>query len=213
MTHEPTDNAQATNGRLEGLLVEFDSPGALLTAAERVRDAGYKKWDTHTPFPVHGIDEAMGIRPTRLPLIIFVLGFLGCLGGLGLQWWTNATGAVDFPGLPSFVQGYNFPISGKPQFSLPANIPIIFETTVLFAALAAVFGMLAMNNLPRHHAALFASERFRRTTADRFFIYVEAADPKFGQGDASSFPGRPGRINAGRNPRHRVVAELAATRP
>jgi hypothetical protein len=90
-----------------------------------VRDAGYQRWDTHSPFPVHGIDEAMGIRPTRLPWIIFACGCSGCLGGLVLVWWTNATNAGTFPGVPANFQGYDFLISGKPQFSLPANIPVI----------------------------------------------------------------------------------------
>ncbi len=189
MSGVKTDSPNATAGRLEGLLVEFDSPTALVAAAEQIRDAGYRRWDTHTPFPVHGIDEAMGIRPTRLPFIVFLLGFIGCIGGLVLQWWTNATGASDFPGLPTFLQGYNYLISGKPEFSLPANIPVIFETTVLLAAFAAVFGMLAMNNLPKHHTALFASERFRRVTTDRFFVYVDAADAKFDEGQTTSFLG------------------------
>lgn len=183
MSHAPNNATTGTTtaGPLQALLVEFDSPGALISAAERVRDAGYTRWDTHSPFPVHGIDQAMGIRPTRLPWIVFVFGVCGCLAGLILQWWTNATGAATFPFVPTFLQGYNFPISGKPEFSLPANIPVIFETTVLLAALAAVFGMLAMNNLPRHHQPIFSSERFRRVTADRFFVCVDAADPRFSE--------------------------------
>jgi mono/diheme cytochrome c family protein len=165
--------------QLQGLLLELDSPGALLTASEQVRDAGYTKWDTHTPFPVHGIDEAMGIRRTRLPWIVFLLGCGGFVGGLLLQWWTNAVSADQFTFVPNFLQGYNYWISGKPDFSFPANIPVIFETTVLAAALAAVFGMLLMNNLPWHHNPLLASERFRRVTADRFFIVIDAKDPQF----------------------------------
>ena len=178
-TPKPNTAPDAGRTHLRGLLVEFDSPGALVTASERVREAGYTRWDTHTPFPVHGIDEAMGIRRTRLPWVVFGLGVLGCIGGLILQWWTNATGASEFPFVPAFVQGYNYIISGKPQFSLPANIPVIFETTVLLAAFGAVFGMLAMNNLPRHFNPLFSVERFKRVTTDRFFIVVNAVDPKF----------------------------------
>jgi mono/diheme cytochrome c family protein len=96
-----------------------------------------------------------------------------------MQWWMNAVGASDFSFVPTFLQGYNYVISGKPEFSLPANIPIIFETTVMLAALGAVFGMLAMNNLPLHHKPLLASERFKRVTADRFFVAIDATDPKF----------------------------------
>ncbi len=165
--------------QLAGLLVEFDSPGALLTAAEKVRDAGYTRWDTHSPFPVHGIDAAMGIRPTRLPWIVFAAGLLGCLGGLLLQWWTNATHPGQWLFVPTFLQGYDYLISGKPIFSLPANIPVIFEVTVLLAALTTVIGMLAMNNLPWFHHPLFRLARFARVTSDRFFLVVDAADPRF----------------------------------
>ena len=172
---------------LRGLLLELDSPGALITAAEQVREAGYTKWDTHTPFPVHGIDAAMGICRARLPWVVFLLGVVGCISGVALQWWTNATGASMFDWVPTFLQGYNFPISGKPDFSLPANIPVIFETTVLLAALGAVVGMFAMNNLPRHNNPLFNSERFKRVTADRFFIAIDAADPKFHETNTGSF--------------------------
>ncbi len=167
--------------KLVGLLAEFDSPGALIDGAELVRDAGFRKWDAHSPFPVHGIDAAMGIRPTRLPFIVFACGFIGCMLGLGLQYWTNATNSVTHPGAPNFVSGYDFVISGKPRFSLPANIPVTFEVTVLLSAFAAVFGMLALNNLPWHHSALFHSPRFRRVTNDKFFIFVDAADPKFSE--------------------------------
>jgi mono/diheme cytochrome c family protein len=164
---------------LHALLIEFDSPGALLTAAEQVRDAGYTKWDTHSPYPIHGIDEAMGIRPTRLPWLVLILGLTGCAAGLVLQWWTNAVDARQFGFLPVHFQGYAFHISGKPVFSLPANIPVIFELTVLLAALGAVIGMLASNNLPLFHRPLFGHPRFRRVTTDRFFITVDAADPLF----------------------------------
>ena len=161
------------------LLVEFDSATALLAAAERVRDAGYTKWDTHSPYPIHGIDAAMGIRNTRLPWVVLLLGMLGCATGLLLQWWTNSAHPGDFPYVPVNFQGYTYTVSGKPIFSLPANIPVIFELTVLLAALAAVIGMLAMNNLPRHHHALLAQPRFRRVTRDRFFLSLDSADPRY----------------------------------
>ncbi len=171
--------AVAGTARPAGVLAEFDSPGALLTAAERVRDAGYTRWDTHSPFPVHGIDEAMGIRPTRLPWVVFLFGILGCGTGVALQWWANAAGHDTFAFVPTHLQGYSFQISGKPLFSLPANIPVIFELTVLLAALATVLGMLAMNNLPRFHSALSGHPRFRRVTADRFYVTIAATDPRF----------------------------------
>jgi len=129
-------SANTKQGALYGLLIEFESPSLLMAAVEKVRDEGFKKWDVHTPFPVHGMDDAMGIRGTNLPFL--VLG--GGLTGLGLatlmQWWMNA---VD----------YKFVISGKPLFGLPANIPVMFELTVLFSAFAAFFGMWILNGLPK----------------------------------------------------------------
>lgn len=173
--------------KLTGLLLELSSPGALLTAAEKVRDAGYTRWDTHSPYPVHGIDEAMGIRRTRLPWIVLALGVLGCVTGLALVWWTNATDPTRFGFVPTHFQGYDFIVSGKPIFSLPANIPVIFELTVLLAALGAVFGMLAMNNLPWFHHTLFSVPRFRRVTNDRFFVTIDAGDPRFDPAKTEQF--------------------------
>lgn len=158
--------AESPGTRLWGYLVEFKDVESLLSAGERIREAGYTRWDAHTPFPVHGLNDAMGLRPTRLPWIVFLAGLAGAATGLGLQWFTNA---FDYP----------FLISGKPLFSLPANIPVMFELTILFAAVAAFVGMLALNGLPRPYHALFGSRRFRRVTADRFFISLEAADPRF----------------------------------
>ncbi len=149
-----------------GYIVEFDDIDLFLNSVEKVRDAGFTRWDAHTPFVVHGLDDAMGIKPTILPYLVFGGGLTGTLAGIGLQWWTNA---VDYP----------FLISGKPYFSLPANIPIAFEMTILFAALTSLIGMLALNGLPQLHHPLFTSRRFRRVTNDRFFISVEADDPMF----------------------------------
>jgi hypothetical protein len=152
-----------------GLLAEFESVDRLLAAAEAMRDAGYTKWDAHTPFVVHGLDAAMGIKPTKLPFLVFGAGLTGTTAGIALQWWTNA---IDYP----------FLISGKPLFSLPANIPVAFETTILFAAISTLLGMLAFNRLPQLYHPLFTSRRFARATDDRFFISVEADDPKFDSG-------------------------------
>lgn len=149
-----------------GLLIEFESPGALIEAAEKVRDEGFQKWDAHTPFPVHGLDQAMGVRATILPWVVLGAGLAGCAGGVWMQWWMNA---VDYP----------LVISGKPLWSLPANIPVIFECTVLLSAMGAFFGMWMLNWLPRWHHPIFNSERFERATSDRFFISIEAADSKF----------------------------------
>jgi hypothetical protein len=163
---QPTTTHDDARPQLRGLLAEFDSVDALISAARRVRDAGYLRWDAHTPFPVHGLDDAMGIRPTKLPWIVLIGGLTGAAGSLLLQWWTNA---VDYP----------FVTSGKPAFSLPANIPVMFEMTILLSAFGAFFGMLVMNRLPELYHPLDTSERFRRVTADRFFIWIEAEDPRF----------------------------------
>jgi hypothetical protein len=152
--------------RLWGLLAEFATPQDLVRAAAAVRDAGYTNWDAHTPFPVHGLDDAMGVRPTRLPYLVLGAGIVGCTSGLIMQWWMNA---VDYPLI----------ISGKPFNSLPANIPVAFELTVLLASLTAFIGMLALNALPRFHHPLFANAAFRRVTTDRFFLVIEAKDPRF----------------------------------
>ena len=152
-----------------GLLAEFEDVPTLLHACEAVRDAGYTRWDAHTPFPVHGLNDAMGLQPTKLPMFVFAAGLTGCSGFLLLQWWTNA---VD----------YAFNISGKPFFSIPANIPVTFEGTILLAALTAFIGMLIANKLPHWYHPVFRSHRFLRATNDRFFISIEQRDPGFDHG-------------------------------
>ncbi|MBN1344779.1 MAG: DUF3341 domain-containing protein [Phycisphaerae bacterium] len=161
----PTPEPPQT-GELYGLIVEFDGVDGVVLAAEKVRDAGFKRWDVHTPFPVHGLDEAMGIRPTILPYVVLLAAIGGAGAAMLLQWWTNA---FDYPII----------ISGKPFFSVPANIPVTFELTILFAAATAFVGLLAFNGLPQLYHPLFNNRRFRQVTTDRFFIAVEATDPKF----------------------------------
>jgi hypothetical protein len=155
-----------TDKELYGYLAEFEQPGDLIAAAAKVRDAGFQHWDCHTPFPVHGLDGAMGIKGTRLPFLVLGGGLTGLTLATLMQWWMNA---VDYP----------FMISGKPFFGIPANIPVMFELTVLLSALTAFFGMWGLNMLPQHHHPLFSSERFKRATADRFFISIEARDSRF----------------------------------
>lgn len=149
-----------------GLLAEFSDPGALLHAAERFRAAGYRRLDTFTPFPVHGMDRAMGLGPSRLGLLVFGGGLIGAASGFVLQWWTSA---VDYP----------IAISNKPLFAIEPSVPIMFELTVLFSALTAVVGMLALNTLPRPYNPLFHSERFGRASDDGFFLHVGADDGQF----------------------------------
>ncbi len=166
MPTTPDPTGGETTKQLYGLLAEFEDVNDFALAAERVRDAGYGKWDCHSPFPVHGLDGAMGIRSTILPYLVFGAAVTGAGLAMLMQWWMNA---VDYPII----------ISGKPLFSIPANIPVTFELTILFGALTAFVGMLALNGLPQPYHPLFASERFRRATQDRFFIAIEAGDPKF----------------------------------
>jgi hypothetical protein len=179
--HAPHHARQAAPARKElwGVLAEFPTPAAIYHAAEAVRDAGYTNWDCHTPFPVHGLDRAMGVKMTRLGLVVFACGLTGCLLGVLLQWYTNAAPEGIKVYAPMSVETYPYAISGKPEWSLPANIPVIFELTVLFSAFGAVFGMLGMNRLPRLHHPLFTSRRFLRVTNDRFFIAIERDDPNF----------------------------------
>jgi hypothetical protein len=159
---------------LYGLLAEFEEED-LVAAAGGLRAAGLTRWEACSPFPVHGLDEAAGSRPTRLPWLTLIGGLTGMALGLALCWWTNAT---SFP-LASPLRGNPMLASGKPIFSLPANIPVIFETTILFGALATVFGMLWRNRLPRLYHPVFRHGRFRRATRDGFFLVIEAADPVF----------------------------------
>jgi hypothetical protein len=153
-------------GPYYGVLAEFATPTDLYYACERVRDEGFTRWDAHTPFPVHGLEKAMGIRRSKLPWIVLVSGLTGAAGGFALQWWVHAS-------------AYPLVISGKPFFSWPAFIPITFELGVLFAAFGAVLGMLALNRLPMHHHPLFQSKVFERVTDDAFFISIESWDPRF----------------------------------
>lgn len=158
-----------SNEKLHGIVAYFADTDGLMAAARKVRDAGYKRWDSYTPFPVHGIDDAMGIKPTILPWIVLVMGLTGLSLGILLQWYTNAF-------------DYVFLISGKPDWSLPANIPVAFEMVIAFSAFTTFLGMLALNKLPHLSNPLHKLEGFRRITNDRFAIVVEAADKNFDAG-------------------------------
>lgn len=161
-----TDNHSQANAPLHGILAEYDTPTAVVKASKKVRDAGYTRWDTYTPFPIHGMDKAMGIKMTRLPWFVICAALTGLATAIWLQWWTNA---VDYPWI----------VSGKPFWSWPANVPIMFELTVLFSAFATLGGMLFLNNLPLPSHPLDLKERFRRVSDDRFFLLIEARDPHF----------------------------------
>lgn len=176
-TSRPTDAAPARSGHMYGLLAEFNNPAEIVHAAAKVRDAGYRYWDCHTPFPVHGLDQAMGVRRTILPLLVFGAGATGCLAGFLLQAFTNGSSLSIWAGV--WVTGYPFLISGKPLLSVPAFVPVMFELTILFSVLSTVGLLLLLNGLPRLYHPLFRSDRFRRSSDDRFFISIEARDPRF----------------------------------
>jgi hypothetical protein len=151
------------------LLAEFQSAHDVLHAAEKVRDAGYARWDTHTPFPVHGMDRAMGLKDSKVGWIVISFALVGLTGAFTMMHWMNG---IDYPLIIGDKPG------GAPG-SLPSMVPILFELSILLSAFGAVLGMLHLNRLPRHHHPVFVSERFRQSSDDRFFISVEADDPKF----------------------------------
>lgn len=174
----------AAVGKVYALLAEFADVDSTMHAAEKVRDANYMNWDVHTPFPVHGMPAAMGLRPTILPWIALVHGLAGLTLGLAMVWWANAK---TVSGVPTELQGYEFLISGKPRFSFAANIPILFELTVLFTAIGTLLGLFGLNKLPMLSNPLFKNRRFLRATSDRFFIVMDADDPTFDLTETTAF--------------------------
>jgi hypothetical protein len=149
-----------------GVVAEFTSAYDILHAAHEVRKAGFTRLDANTPFPVHGLDTALGHPGSKIPWIVLAGACFGGGGGLLLQWWTSA---VDYP----------LRIAGKPFFSLPAFVPITFELGVLFSAFAAIGGMLLLNRLPQPYHPVFTHSRADRMTDDAFLLAVEADDPEF----------------------------------
>jgi hypothetical protein len=152
--------------RLYGMIAEFDQPSELMDACERAREAGYRRMDAFSPFPVSGLPEALGFRRSRVAMITLIGGIVGCLSGFFLQYWIAV---VDYP--------QN--VGGRPLNSWPSWIPVTFEMTILFAALSAVLGMLALNGLPRPHHPVFNVDRFALASRDRFFLCIESRDPRF----------------------------------
>ncbi len=168
-----TKPSESPSGLPFGILAEYHDQDELIAASQKVRDKGYERWDTYTPYPVHGIDPAMGITRTRLPWIVLCCGITGTATALLLQWWTNA---FDYPWI----------VSGKPLWSVPANIPITFELTVLFSAISCFLSMLVMNGLPKPSHPLDRVRRFARSTDDRFFLVIETEDPKYDDSDTQA---------------------------
>jgi hypothetical protein len=158
------------------LVAEFQTVADVTHAAENIRDANFSVWDVHSPMPIHGINHSMGLRPTILPWITLAHGLVGMGLGLLMVWWINAT---SMPGVATNLQGYEYLISGKPMFSLPANIPVIFEMTILFSAIGTLLGLLGLNKLPMLSNPLNKSRLMMRATSDRFLIVIDADDPLF----------------------------------
>ena len=157
-----------------GLMAEFDDPEALVQAAQRTYVEGYRRLDAFTPFPVHGLPHALGLRRTEVPLIVLLGGLAGAAGGFLLQYWTAA---VNYP----------INVGGRPYLSWPSFIPVTFEMLVLIAAFSAVFGMLALNGLPMPYHPVFNVPSFQLATRDRFFLLVMATDPKFDRVETRRF--------------------------
>lgn len=149
-----------------GIIAEFDTPADIMHAAEKVRDAGYKRWDVYTPYPIHGMDEAMGLKNSKVGWFSFLGGVTGYTSGMLLIWFTNA---VDYPVM----------IGGKPMFSPWGAFPPSYELTILFGAFGALGGMLLMNRLPRLHHPLLKHDRFKLATHDKYFVVIETTDPKY----------------------------------
>lgn len=155
-----------TSGRPVLYLAEFDKPDDVIHAAEKVRDAGFDKWDVHTPYPLHGMDAAMGLSDSRLGWIVITFGLTGTLLAVTMMQWMN---------------GYDYPlvIGGKPPDAFASMVPIMFELTILLSAISATFGMLGLNQLPKHYHPVFFSDRFEACSHDKFFLSIEAEDKQF----------------------------------
>ncbi len=151
-----------------GLIAEFDTAAAILHAAEMVRDAGFRRWDVFTPFPVHGMDKAMGVKNSMVGWFSFIGGVTGYTGGMLMIWYMNA-------------YDYAIPVGGKPMFSPFSAFPPSYELTILLGSFGALLGMLFLNRLPRLHHPLLKHQRFALATHDRFFIVIECDDPKYSE--------------------------------
>ena len=156
----------ASAPKLWGVLAQYETPREIYKAAERVRDAGYSKWDCCTPFAVHGLDKAMGVKPSTLPWYVLIVGICGSVFALGFEMWT-------------MMDAYPIITQGKPLFSLPAYVPVWYEATVLSSCLTVFFGNWVLSRLPQYYHPAFKSLAFARVTDDKFFVMIEAADSRF----------------------------------
>jgi hypothetical protein len=156
------------------MLAEFENPALLLHAAEKLKEAGYKKFDCHSPFPIHGMDEAMGMKRSPLGWIVGTVAFIALASGFALEWWTST---IDYP----------LVISGKPFFSYQAYGPVAFAIMVLSSAFTALLGMMALNKLPMWYHQIFNSEKTAKITNDGFVVSIDTKDPNFDQTKTKSF--------------------------
>lgn len=170
------------NRQLHGILAEFASPEQVLAAARRAYQAGYRKMDAYTPYAVDGLAEALGFSRTRVPLIVLIGGIIGGLTAYGMQWYSAA---ADYP----------LNVGGRPLHSWPAFIPITFELTVLFAAIAGLIGMLWLNGLPKPYHPVFNAPQFKLASQTRFFLCIEADDPRFDADEVQKFLRRQSAIS------------------
>ena len=159
-------SAAAPAHGIYGLMAEFHSPAEVVEAAHRVRHEGYRKVDAYSPYPIEALSEALHFHHSRLPLLVLIGGIVGLLAGYGLEYWAAA---IEYP----------MNIGGRPYHSWVSFIPPAYETTILFAALTAVLGMLALNGLPEPYHPVFNVPNFALASRDRFFLCIEATDPKF----------------------------------
>jgi hypothetical protein len=159
---------------LYGVMAQFDTPSRLVAAARETYAAGYRRINGYSPFPIEELSEAIGFHRSALPLIVLVGGVLGGLGGFFMQYWIEV---IDYP----------INVGGKPFNSWPAFIPITFEVTILCAAFAAVFGMLALNKLPQPYHPVFNAPNFELATRDHFFLVIEANDPMYKHDEVVEF--------------------------
>ena len=172
MTTTPHDFS--SNGPIYGLMAEFDSAQELMDAAHKTHQAGYKKIDAYSPFPVEGLAEAIGFHKNRVPLVVLLGGLTGGLSAFALQYWVA-------------VITYPTNVGGRPYFSWPSFIIVTFELTILFAGLSAVIGMLALNGLPMPYHPVFNVPEFARASDDKFFLVVFSSDPQYDPSGTRSF--------------------------
>ena len=163
-----------TRPAIYGVMAEFDNPTDVVAATRRAYEEGYRRMDAYSPYPIEALSEAVGPHKERLPLIVLIGGIIGLIGGYAMQYYVS-------------VINYPLNVGGKPLHSWPAFIPITFETTVLGAAMAAIFGMLALNGLPEPYHPVFNAPNFALATRDRFFLVIESRDPKFDRDATTNF--------------------------